>query len=1047
MRLRSFAALLAITLFAWPVAAQEQRGSIEGIVKDGSGAVLPGTTITLESASGAKLEATTDAQGLYRFPSLLPGRYTVNANLAGFRPGKQADVDVNLGQVKKVDFSLGVGGVSETVQVTGESPLVDVKQSTRATSIRAEQINLLPHGRDFSSLLTMAPGTNNEGKSGGIMIDGASAAENRYVVDGMETTNLFNGLSGQSVLADFVEEVQVKSSGYPAEYGGSTGGVVNVITKSGSNNYSGNLLGFWQGSKVQGSCRRPSLAPLGGAGAVSGTTIGALSDKSPAPCGANPSLRLTIANSNVAEYWTYPKDQYNRYEPGGSLGGPIVSSKAWFFGAYQPTFVRTNRTVTPTTSGRATASTISKQRKEEVQYLTANETMQLGNKLRTRIAFNNSWSQSDGQLPTLSGTDNPTTNYTKGNKSPNYSVVGVADYVVSPRLLLGFKAGYFRTNSHDYNVPDVVRYVFGSSNIGMPGVPASLQHGTGFTNVPSNSATKFNILQRKYVQADATWYAHGAGDHQIKGGVQVDLRGNNIVSGDLEQTLTLNWDNQYSATAPQGTFGYYQVRSNGALPRQGFITQGNVKSNVLGLFVQDAWAVNSKLTVNLGVRTENEKVPAYTSADNVYGAYPIKFNFKDKLAPRAGFAYDVKGDGRWKVYGSWGMFYDIFKLDLGQESFGGAKWIEWYFTLDNPNFEQLNANTGCPPACSGTFITKSDLRLPSLNPDACLGPCIGTGIKPMRSQEAAFGLEHQLSAVTAVSFRYIHKQLDRGIEDTGAIDANDDEPYIIGNPGEGLTATFNIIDNTDRYAGSSGAYKLPKPKRQYDAAEVAFDKRFASRWSFHGSYTLSRDYGNYPGLSESDENGRVSPNIGRLYDYPIEQFDGKGKPLYGVLPTDRTHQVKGQFIYQLPFGTTFGLTEYVASGIPISRTVAVIPGHNYIFYFNGRNSDGRTPAFSQTDLYAQHEFKVGGNRRLQFNATLLNLFDQRKVTDRFNSIRRSGSGLDINEVAFYAGQVSVQSLIDAQAFPNGALRVDPRFLQNSGFQAPLQARFGVKLSF
>src|SRR5258708_6123874 len=588
--------------------------------------------------------------------------------------------------------------------------------------------------------------------------------------------------------------------------------------------------------------------------------------------------------------------------------------------------------------------------------------------------------------------------------------------------------------------------------MGMGGVPESLEDGTGYTNVPSISASKFNILQRKYLQADATWYGYAAGDHQLKGGFQADLRGNNIVSGDLEQTLSRNWGSQYSSTAPQGTYGYYQVRRTGARPSQGFLTEGKLKSTVLGLFVQDAWAMSSKLPVNHGIRTENEKVPAYTSANNLYGAYPIKFGFKDKLAPRAGFAYDVKGDGRWKVYGSWGIFYDIFKLELGQESFGGAKWIEWYFTLDNPNFETLNSNPACPPSCAGTFITKSDLRLPSLNPDACLGPCIGNGIKPMRSQEAAFGLEHQLGAVTAVSFRYVHKQLDRGIEDTGSIDpVTDDEPYIIGNPGEAQSATFNIVNNVDVYAGSTGQYKLPKPKRQYDAAEVAFDKRFASRWSFHGSYTLSRDYRNYPGLSESDEAGsgvgRVSPNIGRLFDYPIEQFDGKGRPLYGVLPTDRTHHVKGQFIYHLPFGTTVGLNEYVASGIPISRTVAVIPGHNYLFYFNGRNSDGRTPAFSQTDIYAQHEFKVGGSRQLQVNATVLNLFDQRIVNDRFNSLRPAGSGLEINETAYYAGQVNVQSLLDGQAFPNGRLRVDPRFLQNFQFQPPLQARFGVKLTF
>jgi hypothetical protein len=184
-----------------------------------------------------------------------------------------------------------------------------------------------------------------------------------------------------------------------------------------------------------------------------------------------------------------------------------------------------------------------------------------------------------------------------------------------------------------------------------------------------------------------------------------------------------------------------------------------------------------------------------------------------------------------------------------------------------------------------------------------------------------------------------------------------------------------------------------------------------------------------------------------LFDYPIEEFDGHGQPLYGVLPTDRTHVVKGQFIYQLPFGTTVGLQSFVGSGIPISRSISVIPGHGYLLYYNGRGSDGRTPVLSRTDLYAQHEFKLPGGKRFQVNANILNLFDQRTVLDRSNGIRRSGTTLTVNEIAFYAGQVNVQSAIDAIAFPNGGMRVDPRFLQKSAFQGALQARFGVKFLF
>jgi hypothetical protein len=1024
MRLRTLSMLLWVLSVTVPVTAQEQRGSIQGTVKDSSGAVVPGVAIEARSAAGAVLSTTTDSNGVYRFPSVLPGTFEIAASLQSFRPEKISDVLVALGQIKTVDFTLKPAGLAEAVTVTAESPLIDVKQSTRATNIRAEQVELLPHNRDFTSLVVQAPGANYEPKSGstGIMIDGSSAAENRYVIDGMETTEMVHGQSGKNVLADFVEEVEVKSSGYPPEYGGSTGAVINVITKSGTNRFAGTALTFWQGSNSTGS--------------------------------PNQTLRLNLTNPNIAENIFYPKDPENRWEPGGALGGPVMQNRAWFFAAYQPAFTTTTRTVNAATSGNATAALITKTQKQEVQYFTGNQTTQLGDKLRTRLAFNNSWNQRDGQLPTQNGNDNPATNYTKGTKFPNWTLSGNADYVLSSQFLIGVRAGYFRSDTHDYNVIDQARFTFGggTNNLNMPGVPASEQHPTNYQNILSgaNSGTTYDTLSRTFIQADATWYAHArGGDHQIKGGVQIDRRGENILSGELEHIVTLDWGVAYTdpningGKPVTGQFGTYEVRSNAAFPKQGLVTTGNVQSNLVGVFIQDTWTVNNKLTINGGLRTENEKVPAYTTAPGVT-SYPIKYGMGDKLAPRAGFAYDVKGDGRWKAYGSWGIFYDIFKLNLPQGSFGGQKWIQYYYTLDTPVFENVGFGSNCPPQCpGGNLITQIDERQPSVTP----GVDIETNLKPMKSQEAVFGLEHQLGPSLAVIARYVHKQLNRAIEDTGSIDAaTNAEAYIIANPGAGLTQTFNLVGGRAVYAGGSGTYTLPAGKRLYDAAEFGLDKRLANNWSFRGTYTLSRDYGNYPGLSESDENGRSDPNSGRLWDYPLEMFNGRGVPEYGLLPTDRTHAVKMQGIYQFKFGATVGANEYVATGIPISRSISVLAGHNYPMYYLGRGSDGRTPVYSQTDLYVQQEFRIGGRRRLQLSANVLNLFDQRTVIDRFNTMRRTGSSIAINEAAFYSGQVNVQSVVDA-AVAAKTLTLDPRLLMNSSYQSPILARFGVKLIF
>ena len=1022
MRLRTFAALLAVALLAWPAAAQEQRGSIEGTVRDTSGAVLPGVTVTAQS-NAAKVDTVSDAQGVYRFPSLLPGIYVVSAELAGFQPGKVPDVLVSLGQIKKVDFSMQVSGVSETVQVTAESPLVDVKQSARSTNIRAEQVTLLPHDRNFTSLVTQAPGVNQEARmtgtaSSGIMIDGAAAAENRYVIDGIETTDLINGLSGKNLLADFVEEVQVKSTGYSAEYGGSTGGVINAQTKSGTNNMTGQVLAYYQGSNTAG-------AP-------------------------NQTLRAVFGHSDQAEYHTYPKDTNNRWEPGIQVGGPIIRDRMWYFGAYQPAYTTIKRHVDATTSGIATANTSDTTQKQQVQYLSANATNQFGNKLRTRVAFNDSWSKNTGQLATLTGSDPLTTDYRKGTRFPNWALSGTADYVMTPNFIIGARAGRYLSDQHDFNVNDVVQYSFadGTTNIGMPGVPASQQHAAGYSNVPSNNGVDHDKTTRDFVQVDATYYAHtGLGTHQIKGGFQLDHRANDVISGNLKNRVQIRWGTALNGIS--GPFGYYEVVSNGPSPKQGFITQGNVKSNVNGVFAQDAWSVNSHLTINAGVRTESENVPAYASAADV-PPNPIKFSWKDKFAPRLGFAYDVKGDGRSKVYGSWGVFYDIFKLNMPRGSFGGEKWISYYYTLDTPNFETIDANSDCVPNCPGTFIQSVDFRAPSVQP----GLDVQQNLKPMKSQELSFGFEHQLSNVTAMSIRYVHKQLDRAIDDIGDLVAGN-EAYIIANPGEGLVDVFDIATGTSvfkpqGFSANPVLITMPKATRYYNSVEFAFDKRLSDNWMFHGSYMWSRDNGNYSGLSSSDENGRANPNNSRDFDYPSMSFDQKGKVLDGVLDTDRTHQVKMQALYQFKFGTSVGANEWLATGTPLTRQVPIISPDNYPIRYLGRGSDGRTPFYSNTDLFVQHGFKMGGNRRIELSMNVLNLFNQRTVINKVTTMRRTGAiplgpGY-YTEADFYAGKLNFDDLI-AKAVAAGKMTLNPQFLMANVYQAPIQARFGVRFSF
>ena len=184
----------------------------------------------------------------------------------------------------------------------------------------------MPKGRDFQSLVTLAPGANQESRSGGISVDGASAAENKFYLDGVDTTNLRTGVSATPVLTDFIEELQVKSSGYAAEFGGAMGGVVSVISKSGTNRFLGeggfyyNSIGM-NGDLALNNAQGSAGLALAGSGVTDTATAS----------GTRRELRLLLSGMNQAETVEYDKDDFSRWDPHFQLGGPILRDKLWFW--------------------------------------------------------------------------------------------------------------------------------------------------------------------------------------------------------------------------------------------------------------------------------------------------------------------------------------------------------------------------------------------------------------------------------------------------------------------------------------------------------------------------------------------------------------------------------------------------------------------------------------------------------------------------------------------------------------------------------------------
>jgi hypothetical protein len=1001
MRARTFAALVIALLFAWPAAAQETRGSIEGIVKDSSGGVLPGATVVAKSAAGGTFQSISDTNGVYRFPVLDPGSYEVTVTLSGFTQAKSAPVSLSVGQTLKVDVAMNIASVTETVQVLSESPTIDVKGATAASTLRADDISRIPKGRDFQSLVTLAAGANQEARSGGISIDGASAAENKWYLDGIDTTNLRTGVSATPFLTDFISELQVKSSGYAAEFGGATGGVVSIISKSGSNQFRGEGGFYLNNDSLNGSL---AMNNAGGTAGAPPATPGFWERRQ---------LRLLLTGENLAETVTYRKDDYSRWDPHFQLGGPIVSNKAWFWGGYTPTMEDTNRTVT----FRSNQQTASFESKETTQNVVGNVTWQVSQPARLRVSGQYRPYERDGQLPNPNGTNNPATVFGINTKAPNNTATGSFDWVGSNRLFFSTRANYLEYDRKDTGIPNEIRYIFSGSNNIYETRPELIQ-ANGYNSILTNSAIARDKYTRVGWSADTTFFANAGGQHTFKGGIQFERIGNDVSNVEQQPNVTLGWNAVHpnlDGTVNRGQYGYYSWRTFG--------TVGKVNVNNLGLFFQDAWTVNNRLTINAGIRTEREDIPSYRP--NLNG---IKFSFGDKLAPRVGVAYDLAGNGKWKAYGSWGVFYDTMKLELPRGAFGGDVWVEHYYTLDTLDWNKIGVNGNFP----GRFLEDVDFRIPSNDPSCPECGAIDPNLKPFKQQELVGGIEHELSNRMAVSARYVHKQVDRAIEDVGVIVPGIGEVFYIANPGEGVATTIEATD-------CPTCPGLPKIKREYDALELKLTRRFAGNWSGSASYTLSRLFGNYPGLASSDEVARVAPNVTRLFDGLVMAFQPGGEPVYGRLNTDRPHQVKLNGTYVLPSRTTLSGVFRVASGIPVTREVNMIS--SLPVFYEGRVSDGRTPWLTVTDINVAQDIPLpGGKVRGQINLNVLNLFDQDGVTDRFRTQTRDN--LPVPLETFFAGFNVEQRIASTPG-----IRFDPRFLQDRYWQVPREIRLGMKLIF
>jgi hypothetical protein len=976
---------LAVTGLA---SAQETTGSLAGQVNDPQGLAVPGATVTVTGPQGARTFVT-DAEGRWVAPFLTPGQYTVRIELQGFKASEQQNIQVQLASRREVNVRLETGGLTETVQVTGSAPVIDTRSTTIGGVLDSEQLSRLPVGRSLASTLYLVPGVSDSSGAGSATpsITGGSGLENSYIIDGVNITDVgFGGMGsynsqygslGAGVTSDFIKETQVMTAGFEAEYGQASGGVVNVVTKSGSNVFSGSAFGYTRPGGLEAGWEQ-----------------------------------LTTPNGTVNT------DATDTHDIGISVGGRIVPDRVFFFGTYNPqwnnrTFLAPNNT-SPVFPYAALGGI---ERKRTIQAYAGKLTAQLQSNHRLDFSLfgdpaSGSGLQRFSEVRRLAYPGAPGTSDISGGFSElDYGTHNQAaryDGVFGSRWLL--EANLAHSSQKFSETPETDDYLFQDLRT-LTGAACGLPAGQVCPQGRSGGLGFFEQNEGKNLQygLKSTNILNGLGTHEIRYGVQVEnidfTRGTNYSGADM----------RLANGRTTVTGGPIQIRTGGGITyyratRGLLLTPGPTTQDYTSFFIQDTWQAG-RLTVRPGVRYERQYLegqdpsafPAPLCFDNDTrpgagdgSGTGIACNFTwNNWAPRIGGTFDLTGDGRAKAYASWGHFYAKIPNDLAARAMSADTGITRQDFAD-PGLTQPVANgTVFGGVAGNTHLLLTSDHAAIIDPDA----------KSTYQSEFLAGVEFDVLGNANLGFRYIRRTMPQMLEDIGQLSILG---YFVApdTPVDYFITNVNADTVPVQCCGTTVAFE--DPEHTYDAFEVTLNKRFSGNWSAIASYRFSKLEGNFEGFFRSD-NGQSDPSITSLFDFPTNDpsyvatganagaanvHGGSGDIRYqgcslgcGTLPNDRPHQLKlyGNYVWNaVNFGAGInagsGRSLTAMASNPVYANAGEIP---LTIRGEGMQTvDGfreRTPAEITVDLHVDYGFQFGG-RRLLLLADAFNLFNRQEPT-------------------------------------------------------------------
>jgi len=951
-----------------------------------TGRAASGDTITITNAStGFSRTITVDSSGSYRFSALPTGQYQLSRN-----GGAGREVTVNVGSAANVDFVSASGEATtlDTVTVVGSGAInpIDVSSVESTTILTAAQVAKIPVPRNITSVALLAPGTVRGAANAGFgslpSFGGSSVAENQYYVNGFNVTNTFKNLNFAQIPFEGIAESQVKTGGYGAEFGRSTGGVINMITKRGTNEFKAGGSFYWQPESLN-----------------------------------EPSPDLYYNNG----LWVSNNENDTGWEATAAIwaGGALIKDRLFAYGLVQ--YGKTSNDTFTSRFGSVNLDSSSKR----PQWLAKVDWQITDNHSLELTAFSDKRKFSDDYYSAVftdSTTDPVTGRVTVGTdpttvfgtyKGTDFNEAGgeswVAKYTgyLTDNFTLSALYGHGEFSRSNYGVAANGQVQEYTGNLTGPvagcAVISDSRAGVSTGAIPAIKGCNFiNTLgrrdaldERDQFRVDAEWQL---GDHLLRFGYDSDkFKSVDGIAYSGGAAYVYQSCNPAAATCgPNG----YRVRY------RSFRSGANVGVNQKAFYIEDSWSITDNFVAYLGLR--------WDTFQNKNGEGETYVEIKNQFAPRLGFSWDVFGDSSFKVFGNAGRYALPLTAGVATRAASASLYEERYFS-----YTGVDPATGVPtgtavlvnPSTGSTAVRY--LNGEDGNPKFAAGYAI-QNLKPMYQDEYILGLQKQLTDEFSLGVRAIHRNLGAAIDDN--CDYATLFNYVTGN-GPGTKFNYCFLFNPGEDAeiladwdgdGNAEVKTIPadqlslKSKRTYTALEFFVQGNW-DKFFLQGSYTWAKSIGNTEGGVRSD-NGQADTGTTSDFDYLAAMIGA-----YGYTPNDRRHSLKLFGSYDITDEWSVGTNLLVQSGRPIS-CIGVLGGLDVSHYGNihfscdpgapdgtGNNGStvvprgtvGRTPWTTTLDLNVA--YKPSWAEGLQFKVDVFNLLNSTKVIS-VNEIGEDASG-------------------------------------------------------